>query len=342
VGILSERPYVRDASEIAMATQSTATPLSEQDLRDLGFGSVVSQVSHQRLLNRDGSFNVRRTGLRFWSSFSAYHAMLTLPWWQFFGATALSYLLVNCLFAYAYLACGPGALGSNTTGMEHHTYLRAFFFSVQTLSTIGYGQVIPVGTPANALVTLESLVGLMGFAIVTGLLFARFSRPTAKMLFSQHALIAPYRNITAMEFRVANARSNELIEVSAKVMLSRFEEVDGMRTRRYYPLPLERPGVVFLPLTWTVVHPIEENSPLYRETQQSLRESQSELLVLLSAFDETFSTTVQTRTSYIPDEVLFGYRFANAFVISGSAGNKVGVDMRQFDKVEPAQPALSR
>src|SRR5271157_6364916 len=323
-----------------MATR--VQPLNEQDLRDLGFGAVVSRESQQRLLNRDGSFNVERKGLRFWSSFSAYHAMLTMPWWQFFGATALLYLVVNALFAAAYLACGPGALGSNTAGIENHTYLRAFFFSVQTLSTIGYGQVIPIGTAANALVTLEALTGLLGFAIVTGLLFARFSRPTAKMLFSRHALVAPYQNITALEFRVANARSNELIEVSAKVLLSRFEQIDGNRTRRYYPLQLERPSVTFLPLTWTVVHPINESSPMFGETPQSLRESQSELLVLVSGFDEIFSTTVQTRTSFIPEEILFGYRFANAFVITASANKKVAVDMRQFDKVEPVQLALNR
>lgn len=324
-----------------MATEPQVKTLSEQDLRDLGFGAVVSRESRQRLLNRDGSFNVKRTGLPFLSSFSAYHATLTIPWWQFFTATGLLYLTVNALFASAYLACGPGALGSASIGMENHTYLRAFFFSVQTLSTIGYGQVVPIGTPANALVTLEALVGLMGFAIVTGLLFARFSRPTAKMLFSQHALIAPYQNITALEFRVANARSNELIEVSAKVLLSRFEHVDGVRTRRYYQLELERPGVSFLPLTWTVVHPIDGRSPIYRETPESLRDSQSEFLVLLSGFDETFSAIVHTRTSYIPDEVLWGHRFANAFVISGAANNKVAADMRQFDEVEPAQLSLN-
>src|SRR5271169_1658659 len=324
-----------------MATDATTRPLSDENLRDLGFGAVVSRESHERLLNRDGSFNVRRTGLRFWSSFSAYHAMLTMPWWQFFGATAILYLMVNAAFAAAYLACGPGALGSETAGMQNHTYLRAFFFSVQTLSTIGYGQVIPIGTAANTIVTLEALVGLMGFAIVTGLLFSRFSRPTAKLLFSRHALIAPYQNITALEFRVANARSNELIEVSAKLLLSRFEQVDGIRTRRYYTLELERPGVTFLPLTWTVVHPIDPRSPLYMETTESLRSSQSEFLVLLSAFDETFSATVQTRTSYIPDEVLWGFRFANAFILRQSANNKVAIDMRQFDKVESIEPALN-
>ena len=325
-----------------MATGAASRPLTEQDLRDLGFGAVVSRESQQRLLNRDGSFNVERKGLGFWSSFSAYHAMLTMPWWQFFGIAALLYLAVSALFASAYLACGPGSLGSNTAGMEHHTYLRAFFFSVQTLSTIGYGQVVPIGTAANAVVTVESLVGLFGFAIVTGLLFARFSRPTAKMLFSRHAVIAPYQNGTAFEFRVANARSNELIEVSAKVLVSRFEEVDGLRTRRYYPLQLERSSVVFLPLTWTVVHPIDPSSPLYGETEQSLRASQTEFLVLLSGFDETFSATVHTRTSFVPNEVRWGFRFASAFVMAKGSGSKVAVDMRQFDAVETAQPALQR
>lgn len=325
-----------------MASDATTRPLNDQDLRDLGFGAVVSRESRERLLNRDGSFNVERKGLQFWTSFSAYHAMLTVPWWQFFGATTVLYLAVNALFAAAYLACGPGSLGSETAGMEHHTYLRAFFFSVQTLSTIGYGHVVPIGLAANALVTVESLIGLLGFAIVTGLLFARFSRPTAKMLFSRHALIAPYQNITAFEFRVANARSNELIEVSAKVLLSRFEDAEGIRTRRYYPLQLERSAVTFLPLTWTVVHPIDDKSPLFGETPDSLNASRAEFLVLLSGFDETFSATVHTRTSFVPDELLWGYRFANAFVVSQSAAKKVAVDMRQFDQVEAAQRSLER
>ena len=145
-----------------------------------------------------------------------------------------------------------------------------------------------------------------------------------------------------IHYRVANARSNELIEVSAKVLLSRFEEVDGVRTRRYYQLELERSSVTFLPLTWTVVHPIDQRSPLHLETAESLRDSQSEFLVMLSGFDETFSATVHTRTSYVLDEVLWGYRFANAFVISRSTRDKITVDMQQFDKVVSAQPVLNR
>ena len=323
-------------------------PIREQDLRDLGFGAVVSRESHQRLLNRDGSFNVERRGLGFFTSLNLYHVLLTMPWWQFFLIGLGSYILANTMFAAAYLACGANALVSSAPGMEQHPFLRAFFFSVETISTIGYGNVVPIGIAANLVVTVEALAGLTGFAIVTGLLFARFSRPTAKVVFSSHAVIAPYQNVTALEFRVANARSNELIEVSAKVMFSRFEQVDGVRTRRYYPLSLERDGVVFLPLTWTVVHPIDEHSPLHGETLESMHNSRTEVLVLLKAFDETFSTQVQTRTSYTPDEMIWGARFANAFmsdaverfVNNSGTDKKVAIDMRLFDKIERAGDLL--
>src|SRR5271165_171685 len=254
-----------------MATR--VQPLNEQDLRDLGFGAVVSRESQQRLLNRDGSFNVERKGLSLLETLSPYHVLLTMPWWQFFALSAAWYFLANVAFALAYMACGNGALVSTTSGISQHPFWRAFFFSVETVSTIGYGNVVPVTLAANFVVTIEALAGLAGFAIITGLLFARISRPTANVLFSSHAVIAPYQAITALEFRVANARSNELIEVSAKVVMSRFEEVDGIHTRRYYPLKLERDGVVFLPLTWTVVHPIDESSVLYGHSPETLRNS---------------------------------------------------------------------
>ena len=318
-----------------MAARDIPVTVNEQDLRDLGFGSVVSRESKTRLVNRDGSFNVERSGLSFWQYFSPYHFMLTIPWWRFFAFTTGAYLVVNSLYALAYLACGPNALGTIYAGLEHHTFLRCFFFSVQTLSTIGYGQVYPVGLGANVLVACESLSGLIGFGILTGLLFARFSRPNPKLLFSKHALVAPYRGITAFEFRVANGlRHNELVEASAKVLLTKFEDVDGVRTRRYYPLALERDRVTFLPLTWTVVHPIDESSPLYGETLDTLRQSQAEFIVLLGGLDEAISAQVNQRTSYSPDEVLWGARFANAFLIARTRGGKVTFDMRKFDTVE--------
>jgi inward rectifier potassium channel len=328
---------------------SRPQPISEQDLRDLGFGAVVSRDSHQRLLNRDGSFNVQRKGLSFLDALSPYHVLLTMPWRWFFVIGIGCYLLANAIFACLYLACGPNALLSSSPGIQQNAFWRAFFFSVETISTIGYGNIVPVTIAANVVVTIEAVTGLIGFAIATGLLFARFSRPTAKVMFSSHAVVAPYQNMTALEFRVANARSNELIEVTAKVILSRFEEVDGVHTRRYYPLKLEREGVVFLPLTWTVVHPIDENSMLRGETVESLRNSAAEILVLLKAFDETFSTIVQTRTSYTFDDMVWGARFANAFMADAERvakkskpDEKVAVYMRLFDIIEPVGNRLNR
>lgn len=329
---------------------SRAQPLSDQDLRDLGFGSVVSRESQQRLLNRDGSFNVERKGLTLLESISPYHLLLTMRWSRFFLLCAAWYCFANLVFALAYLACGDGALMSTSPGISQHPFWRAFFFSVETISTIGYGNIVPVSLAANAIVGAEALTGLAGFAIITGLMFARISRPTANVLFSSHAVIAPYQGITALEFRVANARSNELIEVSAKVVASRFEQVNGVYTRRYYPLKLERDGVVFLPLTWTVVHPIDEESVLYGQTPETLRHSNLEVLVLLKAFDETFSTIVQTRTSYSFDDVVWGARFANAFMAHAAErfaaqprkDGKVAVDMRLFDIIEPVVDRLEK
>jgi len=330
---------------------SRPQPINEQDLRDLGFGAVVSRESHQRLLNRDGSFNVERRGLGLLASWSPYHVLLTMPWPRFLLLGVACYILANAFFALLYMACGVDALVSTGPGMVPPPFWRGFFFSVETLSTIGYGNIVPTNAAANAVVTIEALAGLMSFAIATGIVFARFSRPTANIVFSSHAVIAPYQDIKALEFRVANARSNELIEVTAKVVLSRFEAVDGIHTRRYYPLNLERDGVVFLPLTWTVVHPIDENSVLYGQSAESMRDSNTEILVLLKAFDETFSTIVQTRTSYSFDDVVCGARFANAFMAHaaerfvsgrGQKNGKVAVDMRLFDIIEPVPDRLNR
>ena len=255
-------------------------------------------------------------------------------------------------FALAYLACGAEALVSTSSRhLAQYPFWRAFFFSVETLSTIGYGNIVPVNLAANMLVAVEALTGLAGFAIVTGLLFARISRPTANVLFSSHAVVAPYQSITALEFRVANARSNELIEVSAKVIVSRFEQVDGVHTRRYYPLKLERDSVVFLPLTWTVVHPSRPGQySLRRNGGFAARIQRWRCWCLLKAFDETFSTIVQTRTSYTFDDIVWGARFANAFMADAAKRfaqgrgkkEKVAVDMRLFDIIEPVVERLNR
>jgi inward rectifier potassium channel len=309
-------------------------PYPEDPSRDLGFGAIVARESRKRLLNRDGSFNVAREGLSLFQTLSPYQFLLTTTWPRFLGLVVLFFLITNMVFGAAYFACGPGQIAGSTAISLPAQFLEDFFFSVQTFATIGYGGMHPVGLAANLLVTLESLVGLLGFALATGILFARFSQPTAKILFSRNAVIAPYRGITAFEFRIANARSNELLQVEARVMLSRLKP-DG--NREFIPLKLEREKVVFFPLAWTIVHPIDEESPFRELSQEDLAATQAEVLVLLSGIDETFSQTVHARSSYKADEIVCNARFSSLFNPPKPDG-VLSVDIGRLDQIEKVLP----
>jgi inward rectifier potassium channel len=304
--------------------------------RDLGFGSVVSRESRHRLLNRDGSFNVSREGLGVFETLSPYQQLLTASWSGFLGLVALSYLAFNLLFASVFWLFGPDALAGAQAHMPGGNFTRAFFFSVQTFATIGYGQIAPNGFAANVLVTVEALVGVMFQVLATGLLFARFSRPTASILFSRRAIIAPYNNGQSLQFRIANRRRSEIIQVEAQVLYSAMtSDGRGGRVRRYVPLPLERNKVTFFPLAWTIVHPIDEASPFTGKTAAVLEEDEVEILVLLSGIDDTFGQTVHARTSYRADEIIWGARFRSMFLPNDTA-SRVSVDISRLHDVEEA------
>ena len=316
--------------------ERTPPPTQSNVDLDLGFGAVVARESRRRLLNRNGTFNVRREGLPLWQLLSLYHFFLTISWPQFLFFAALAYGFMNSLFAAAYVLCGPHALstfeGLGTSGR----FAQAFFFSVETLATIGYGNIAPVSTAANMVMTLESLTGLLGFALIAGIVFARFSRPVAQIVFSEKAIIAPYRGITAFMFRVVNRRSNEIVELRTQVMLTRRKRDGSSTDREFIPLKLERDRVIFFPLTWTIVHPIDADSPLFGKTQADLASCDAEFLVLLNGFDETFSQTVHTRSSYKSDEIAWGARFRSVFNPPRPDGT-LSVDIRklhEFDRVE--------
>jgi inward rectifier potassium channel len=304
--------------------------------RDLGFGTVVTRESRQRLLNRNGSFTARREGLSPFESLSPYHTLLTVRWGWFFVLLAGVYLGLNLVFATLYLACGPGALDYPAQEAAAGALLEAFFFSVQTFATIGYGSIHPVGVAANLVVTLESLVGILTFALATGLMFARFSLPRARLRFSEHAVVAPYGGVTGFMFRLVNARNADLIDVTCELQLFRFETRDGgRRERAFYRLPLERDGVTFFSLGWTVVHPITPDSPLHGWTDDRLRESQAEFLVLIRAVDDMLSHQVNARTSYTAEEVRWAARFRSLFNPMGPDG-AISIDIRRLDEVEVA------
>ncbi len=298
---------------------------------DLGFGSVVSKRSRRRLLNRDGSFNVRRRGLGLWSSLSPYYGLLTMPWWGFGLVVTLSYLLINLLFAAAYILCGPDALSHLGARAPGDNFVQAFFFSVQTFASIGYGRIAPMNLAANLLVVLEALVGLFSLGLATGIIFARFSRPTARIIFSRQAVVAPYRGERGFMFQIVNPRRSQLVRLNTEVTLSIFDA--EAQTRHFYPLTLERNQVTFFPLTWTIVHPIDPKSPLHALNDDELHRMNAEFLILLTGFDETFSQTVHTRYSYVAKEVVWNTKFADVFSTPQKDG-LITVDIRKLDELE--------
>ncbi|MEZ4413606.1 MAG: ion channel [Gemmatimonadales bacterium] len=301
---------------------------------DLGFGSVVSRESRRRLLNRDGSFNVAREGIPWYSSMSVYHTLVGTSWTRFLGLVTLGYLAANLMFAFAYYLLGPAALHGPAEVPAADRFLQSFFFSVQTIATIGYGVVSPATLPANILVAAESVAGLVGFALVSGITFARFARPVGRFIFSEHAVVAPYQGGRALMIRTSNARQNQILDVHARVLLARRTR-DGGAVREFFELPLERSEVAFFPLMWTIVHPITETSPLWGDDAESLQSCDPEFIVLLSGVDETFSQTVFARTSYRGDEVRFGARFVDAFDRAATDGI-LRADVRLLSKTAPA------
>ncbi len=268
----------------------------------------------RRVINKDGTFNVRRRGAT-WRDFHPYLHLINLGWVPFFGVLFLGYLVVNTLFALAYYGLGPGHLLGADASTEAGRFFNAFFFSAHTLSTVGYGSISPKSLESNIVAAVESLVGVLGFALATGLLFGRVSRPSAKIGFSEKLLVAPYQNMQSLQFRVVNRRRNDLMELEARVLLMTVEPNDGQPTRSYRQLKLEREQVLFLPLTWTIVHPIDNESPMFGLTAEDLERLQAEVMILIKAYDDTFSQTVLARYSYRYDEFGWNQRFAPAFSV---------------------------
>ncbi|MEP7002265.1 MAG: ion channel [bacterium] len=302
-----------------------------EEPRDLGFGSVVGGANERRLIERDGRFTARREGFSPLSYLNGYHAMLTMTWPKFLGIVTLVYVGMNAVFAALYLLCGTEALGGLGEQQMGGHFLRAFFFSVETYATIGYGNIFPANMLANWLMTIESIISILAVALLTGLVFARFARPTAALLFSNVAVVAPYQGKTGFMFRITNARSNQLMELEAKVQFTR---LDG-KGRRYTQLKLERTKVVFFPLSWTIVHPIDDSSPMFGWTHDDYVRTDTEFLILISGIDETFAQTVHARSSYKADEILVASKFSNMYNPVAKDGT-ISIDVSKLSDVEDA------
>ena len=258
----------------------------------------------------------------------AYHTLLTLSWPRFFGLLVSGFLVVNAGFALCYSALGDGIENARAGSISD-----AFFFSVQTLATIGYGKMAPRTLPANVLMSAEAFLGLIGLAVTTGVVYARFARPTARVVFSRQAVIRPWEGVPSLLFRMGNARGNQIVEARVRVtLLSDERTAEGETIRRVHDLRLARSEQSMFALTWMVVHPIGEDSPLRGETPESLRARRGDIVVSLTGLDDALSQTVHARHVYTADQIAWNSRHAD--VMSSRPDGTQVIDYRRFHETE--------
>jgi inward rectifier potassium channel len=287
----------------------------------------------RRLVNRDGTFNVRRRGMRL-RDFHLFQFFVALSWPRFLSVIFAGYLAVNVAFALVYLGLGIENLHGADRSTAAASFLSAFFFSSHTFTTTGYGSISPSGLWTNAVASVEALTGLLALAIATGLLYGRFSQASARLAFSERMLVAPHGGGTALMFRIANRRSTTLMDLGARLLLVTVVEEGGRPVRRYRRLELETPSVYFMPLSWTLVHPITEASPLWGMGPEALAGTRAEVLVLVQGYDDTFRQTIYGRWSFRHDEIRWGAKFRPAF--HPSEHGDMLLDLNRMDDVEVA------
>ncbi len=293
----------------------------------------LSNQVYGRFINKNGRPNVAKTGIGFFESYSGYHTLLLMPRHQFIGLLILCYVFVNLLFAVIYYAIGIEHL----TGIDRSSFWRefidVFFFSAQTFTTVGYGRIAPVGALASLIATFEAFLGLLGFAIATGLFYGRFSHPKAHLKFSENAIVAPFENGKALMFRTAPFKNNSLSDGEVTVSLALEEEIDGGLKSRFYTLETTLKKINTFNLNWTIVHKIDENSPFYGFSEEDFKNSKLEIMVMIKAFDEVFANTVMQRTSYISSEIIYGAKFLPLHFAS-SDQKKTIMDLSKINAIE--------
>ena len=300
-----------------------------------GFGNNPSNYGG-RFIAKDGSANIEKRGISFFDQISWYHTLLRMPAWKFQIIIFGFFIVINFVFAIIYYVVGVEYLNGISGRTELEKIAQAYFFSAQTFTTVGYGHISPSGFLTSAIAATEALIGLLSFALATGLLYGRFSKPQAHLVFSENAVIAPFQNITALMMRVAPFKNTNLTDAEAKVTLGLIVEENGKNTNRFFQLPLEYDKVNALTLSWTLVHPITEESPLFGFTNDDFKNNKGEILLFVKAFDEMFSNIVASRTSYTFDEILHGKKFVQMY--DNSYDNKKTIlyldKLNSFENVE--------
>ena len=292
----------------------------------------LRRASRKLLLYQEQRYpNIERLGVThsYWGDL--YHILLTISWFAFILLVSGCYLVVNGLFAIAY-SLDSGAIANMRT--DHFQDL--FFFSVQTMASIGYGAMYPTSTYTHSLVVIESIFGLFFIAMTTGLVFARFSLPTARLLYSRVAVVAPFNGVPTLMFRTANERRNYILEAQLWVTLVRDEITEeGEHIRRFHDLPLVRSHTPVFSLSWTAMHRLTSESPFYGETPETLRERRAEIIVTLTGVDETLSQTSHARHSLSAHDIFWNHKFVD--IISTSESGRSIVDYNHFHSIEPVE-----
>jgi Inward rectifier potassium channel C-terminal domain/Ion channel len=299
-----------------------------------GFGANASDYGG-RFLNKNGQPNIQKKGVGLLERISWYHAMLSLPRWKFLLILFTFFIIANFIFACIYYSIGVEHLIGMNTGSELEKFGEAFFFSAQTFTTVGYGRISPSGYLASTIAAFEALIGLLSFAIATGLFYGRFSKPTAYLKFSGNAIIAPFKEGTALMLRIAPFKNTTLTDAEAKVTLGMSVEENGKVANKFFPLQLEYDRVNALTLSWTIVHPITEDSPIYGFSAADFENTRGELMIFIKAFDDMFSNTVVARSSYTFKEIIYGAKF-NPMYYRNEEANKTVLDIEKLNSFTEA------
>jgi hypothetical protein len=295
-----------------------------------GFGTNTSAYGG-RLINKNGRPNIEKKGVGLLEKVSWYHTMLELPRWKFLSILLLFFAFINLLFAGIYYAVGIEHLTGLNSTTPFNKFIDAYFFSAQTFTTVGYGRINPIGFTTSAIAALEALVGLLSFALATGLFYGRFSKPEAFLRYSGNAIIAPFKDGAAFMFRVSPYKNTSLTDAVAKVTIGLFfTDEEGNNKSEFFSAGLEYSVVNALTLSWTIVHPITEESPFYTFSEEDFAKAKGEIIVFVKAFDDMFSNEVVSRSSYVFDEIIVGAKF-DPMYYRGTEKDKTILDLDKLN-----------
>ncbi len=312
-------------------TATGGKPKKDKKSRELGFGNKAYS-RETRLINKGGGFNVEKEGQSFWDSLDTYHELISMSWGRFFLLITGFFFGINLIFAFLYFISGPDAIEGVNASTEVNRFLQTFYFSTQTITTVGFGKLNPNTDFVSIVSAFESFLGLLGFALATGLMFARFSRPGKRLVYSDKILISPYQDINALMFRFANSGNNQMIEAEVDLVVSMWNTDQDRRI--FERLKLERSKINFFSMSWTIVHPLTKDSPLYGMTSADMQAQQVEIIAMFKAFDDSYARHIYDRTSYTHAEIVSGKKFVPVY--EDQDDDMIHINMEKIGEFEDA------